>query len=170
MTSSETQIASFFAQYEPATAKLGKALRKKLRARLPGMSEVVYVYERQKSLVIAYSPTGQGYEALCSLAVDPRGVRLYFAGGPKLSKSDPHKLLQGTGGKVRYVVLNSIADYERAEIEALMTAALKLADVRLDADAKGTVILKAAEQKQRASRTAKKTRSAATRGKPKARR
>ena len=64
VTNAETQLASFFAKYEPAIVKLGKALREKLRARLPGLFEVVYVYESQSALVIAYSPTEKGYEAL----------------------------------------------------------------------------------------------------------
>ena len=34
MTNAETQLASYFAKYEPARAKLGKALRAKLRDRL----------------------------------------------------------------------------------------------------------------------------------------
>jgi hypothetical protein len=157
VTNAETQLASYFAKYEPATAKLGKALRAKLRARLPGLSEVVYVYESQDSLVISYSPTENGYEAVCSLALYPLTVKLFFAQGPQLSKSDPKKLLQGSGKSVRYVVLNSVADLDRAEIEALMAAALKLAKLQLDADAKGSVIIKAEEQKQRASRAAKKT-------------
>ena len=53
MTNAETRIAGFFAKYEPATAKLGKALRAKLRHRLPGLLELVYVYENQNSLVIS---------------------------------------------------------------------------------------------------------------------
>ena len=43
VTNSETQLAGFFAKYEPATVKLGKALCAKLRARLPGLFEIVYV-------------------------------------------------------------------------------------------------------------------------------
>jgi len=35
MTTAETQLASFFAKYEPAMVKLGKTLRAKLRGRLP---------------------------------------------------------------------------------------------------------------------------------------
>jgi hypothetical protein len=170
VTNAETQLASYFAKYEPATAKLGKALRAKLRARLPGLSEVVYVYESQDSLVISYSPTEHGYEALCTLALYPHTVRLYFAQSPLLSKSDPSKLLQGSGKAVRYVVLNSVADLDRAEIEALMAAALKQAKLRLDAGAKGSVIIKAEEQKQRARRATKAARPASARRTPKARR
>lgn len=170
MTHAETQLASFFAKYEPAMAKLGKALRAKLRARLPGLNEIVYVYENQNSLVIAYSPTEKGYQALCSLALDPRGVKLFFAQGPLLSKSDPSRLLQGRGKMVRYVELKSVADLGRADIEALMAAALKLAKLRLDASAKGSVIIKAEAQKQRARRAKETARAASARRTAKARR
>ena len=97
MTSAETQIASFFAKYEPATVKLGKALRAKLRDRLPGLFELVYVYDSQSSLVISYSPTEAGSDGVCALALYPRRVNLFFTGGALLSKSDPNRLLQGQG-------------------------------------------------------------------------
>jgi hypothetical protein len=163
MTSAEAQIASFFAKYDPATVKLGKALRAKLRARLPGLSELVYVYESQNSLVISYSPTETGAEAVCALALYPDRVNLFFTGGDLLSKSDPKKLLQGRGKTARHVAMNSMADFDRAEIEALMAAALKLAKVRLDPSAKGPVIIKAEEQKQRANRARKAARPASKR-------
>ena len=168
MTSPETQLASFFAKHEPATAKLGKAVRAKLRARLPGLFEIVYVYERQNALVISYSPTEHGYEGVCTLGLYPDGVRLYFSRGALLSKADPNKLLQGRA-TVRYVALNAVRDFERAEIDALIVAALKLANVRLDANAKGAVIVKAEEQKQRA-RATKESQSASTQRTAKARR
>jgi hypothetical protein len=168
-TNSETQLASFFAKYEPAMAKLGKALRAKLRDRLPGLFELVYVYDTQNALVISYSPTEKGYEGLCSIALYPRCVKLFFGQGALLSKSDPNKLLQGRGKTVRHVVLNAVADFDRAEIQVLMTAALKLAKLRLDAGAKGSVIIKAVAQKQRAARR-KQRDLAATRRTAKARR
>src|SRR6185503_9004255 len=95
MTNAETQLASFFAKYEPAMAELGKALRAKLRRRLPGLFEIVYVYENQNSLVISYSPTERGSEGLCGIALYPRQANLFFGRGALLSKSDPHELLQG---------------------------------------------------------------------------
>jgi hypothetical protein len=169
VTGAETQIASFFAKYEPATAKLGKALRAKLRDRLPGLFELVYVYESQSSLVFSYSPTEAGKDGVCALALYPGRVNLFFTGGALLSKADPNRLLQGSGKLARHVVMNSVADFDRAEIEALMAAALKLAKVRLDASAKGSVIIKAAAQKQRARR-ARKARPASKRRTAKARR
>lgn len=142
MMSPEAQVESYFARYESTTAGLGRALRAKLRARLPGLSEVVYLYENQGSLVISYSPTGRGYEGLCSLAVHADKVLLYFTRGAELSKADPNRLLQGRGKTVRHVVMNAVEDFERREIEELMMAALELTGVSLDPSAQGSVIIK----------------------------
>ena len=170
MTNAETQIASFFAKYEPAMVKFGKALRTKLKARLPGLFEIVYMYENQNAFVISYSPTEHGYDGVCSISLYPDRVHLGFGQGAQLSKSDPNKLLQGSGKTVRHVVLNSVADFDRAEIEVLMAAALKLAKVRPDASAKGSVIIKAEAQKRRAHRAKKAARPVSTRRTAKARR
>src|SRR5262245_43858520 len=170
VTNAETQLASLFAKYEPAMAKLGRALRARLRARLAGLFEVVYFYENQNALVISYSPTERGSDGLCGIAVYPRCVNLFFGQGALLSKADPNKLLQGRGKTVRHVVLNAVADFDRPEIEVLMAAALRLAKLRLDASAKGSVIIKAEAQKQRARRAKKAARRASTRRTAKARR
>jgi hypothetical protein len=166
----EAQVASYFAQYEPAIAELGKTLRTKLRARLPGLTEIVYLYEGQEALLISYSPTEHGYGGVCSLALHPTQVKLHFAHGPELAKSDPKKLLQGTGKTVRHVVLGSVADFERPEIETLIAAALKRAKVQPDPSAKGGLILKADEQKKRASRAKMSTAAAPMGRTPKSRR
>jgi hypothetical protein len=170
MTDAETRLEGFFSRYEPATAGLGRALRARLRARLPGLFEIVYMYEGQEALVISYSPSEKGYEGVCSLALRPAGVQLHFAQGARLSEADPGGLLQGSGNTVRHVVLHSVAEFDRPEIEVLMAAALKLAKVRPEAGAKGRVILRAEAQKKRARRAAKAARPAPGRRKAKARR
>jgi len=170
VTNAETRLASYFAKYEPAMVKLGKALRAKMRDRLPGLFEIVYVYESQNALVIAYSPTENGYEGVLSIGLYPDGAKLFFTQGTLLSKSDPNRLLQGRGKTVRHVVLNAVSDFDRAEIEALMSAALKLAKLRPDASTKGSVIIKAEAQKQRARRTKKAARPASARRTAKSRR
>jgi hypothetical protein len=80
------------------------------------------VYESQDALIITYSATEQGYEGLCSIGVYPGEVKLFFAQGAQLSKSDPGKLLRGSGKTVRHVVLKKAADFDRAEIAALAHA------------------------------------------------
>jgi hypothetical protein len=97
-------------------------------------------------------------------------VKLFFGKGAQLSKSDPNKLLQGSGKTVRHVVLNAVADFDRPEIEVLMAAAVKLAKLRLDASAKGSVIIRAEAQKQRARRATKAARPASKSRTAKARR
>ena len=161
MSSAEDQLAGLFARYEPAIAELGQALRAKLSVRLPGLFEIVYLYERQGTLVISYSPTERGHGALCSLALYPEQVKLFFARGPELSASDPSRLLQGSARSVRFVPMTAAADLDRKEIEALMVAALRLAQLRLVAGAPGPTILKVEEQKQRAARASKTPRPAA---------
>jgi hypothetical protein len=169
-TNSETQFASFFAKYEPEMAKLGSALRTKLRNRLPGLFELVYVYENQSALVISYSPTENGRDGLFAMKLYPTCVNLFFGQGARLSKSDPSKLLQGSGNTMRHVVLNAVSDFDRAEIEVLMAAALKLAKLRLAANAKGPVIIKTGAPKQPARRATKAARPASTTRRAKARR
>lgn len=153
MTNAEKELAGYFAKYEPAKAKLGKALRAKLRGRLPGLFEVVYFYANQGALVIAYSPSENGYEGVCSTRLDPDGAKLFFTQGALLAKSDPNKLLKGKAG-VRHVALDTIKDFDRPEIEALMAAALKLSRVQPKPGAEGAVILKAEKQEKRASKAA----------------
>jgi hypothetical protein len=87
-------------------------------------------------------------------------VKLGFGKGAELSKSDPNKLLQGQGKTARYVELNSVADFDREEIQSLIADAVKLAKLRLDPNAKGAMIIKAEAQKQR--RTTKAARPATT--------
>jgi hypothetical protein len=163
-----SELASFFAKFESKIAKLGKALRAKLRQRLPGLFEIVYFYERQGSLVIAYSPSQRGAEGLCSIAVDESGVKLYFGRGAELAKADPHRLLQGRAKQVRYVELRAAAELDRPEIEGLIASALELAQLHLDAGSAGSTISKAEEQKQRAARRPQ-ARGKAARGGKKAR-
>jgi hypothetical protein len=168
-TDSAARLEGFFARYGPALAGLGRALRARLRARLPGLFEIVYVYGNQDALVIAYAPTEKGYEGVCTLDLRPSGVRLHFARGALLAKADPEGLLQGRG-TVRHVALHSVADIDRPEIEVLVAAALDLAKVRPVAGAEGPVILRVDSQEKRARRSAKATRPAPARRKAKARR
>jgi hypothetical protein len=151
MTTAEAQLDSYFAKYESRMVELGKALRARMRKRLPGLHEIVYVYENQNALVIAYSPTENGYEGVSSIALYPSEAKLFFSQGAKLSAADPKKLLTGSSG-VRHIVMEAVADFDRPEIEALFVAALGLAKLRPDPRAKGSVIIRAESQKKRAGR------------------
>ncbi|MBL8735211.1 MAG: hypothetical protein JNL12_02160 [Planctomycetes bacterium] len=156
----ETKLAGFFANYPPPIAKLGKALRTRLRARLPGLHELVYVYERQQALVLSYSPTEGGADGVCGLGIYPDGVKLFFGQGARLAKTEPGKLLQGQGKTVRHVGIEAVADFGRPAIEQLIAAAVQLAKLRLDATAEGSVILKAGAKAAPASKAGKRAKGA----------
>jgi len=161
MADTETQLATFYARYEPALAELAKEIRAKLRLRLGGLNELVYLYERQKAFVIAYSPGENGAAGVCGVSLKPDGVSLFLNGGDALSKSDPKRLLGGSGKMARQLVLGSIAEFDSPEVDTLIAAALKLAKVRPDPTAKATTIIKTGEQRARAQRAAKRPAPAA---------
>lgn len=154
MTNEETQIAMFFTAYDAPMRELGVLVRAKLRARLPGLTEIVYVYERQHALVISYSPSEHGYQGVCALSVYPDRVQLAFPQGARLAESDPEKLLQGRGGGARHLVIATVAEFDRPAVDTLIGAALALANVCPEPGATGRVIIKAEEQKRRAARSA----------------
>ena len=166
MPTPEPQIARLFAKYQITIAKLGQALRKKLRQRLPGLNELVYHYASRESLVLSYSPSEAGGEAVCALAIYPTHVHLCFSGGETLTKSDPSKLLLGKGKSMRYLALASAADLDRPEIEVLMAAALHIAKIHPDDRTAGAVILKVEAQQQRARRAKKAARPSTAGRKP----
>lgn len=107
----------------------------------------------QVHAVVRVGRSGEG-----SAGLEASRVHLFFGQGAQLAKTDPEKLLQGHGKTVRHIALKKAADLDRAEVQAFVAAALKLAKLRLDANAKGSIVIKAEAQKQRARR-AKKARA-----------
>lgn len=146
----EAQLAQLLARYPAPLADLGRAARAWLRARLPGLHEIVYHYAGQDALVVSWSPTGHGYDGLVSLRVDPARVRLHFARGGALP--DPARLLRGRGDGVRHLDLAAATDLDRPELEALLAAALALAGVRPDPTTSGKLLSRVESQQARRGR------------------
>src|SRR5690606_7902253 len=97
----------------------------------PTLNELVYDYG--KKVVIGYSPTAAGGEGLVALSADGEGVRLYLTNGSSIP--DPRKLLLGKAG-ARYMVLESVQELQKAEVEALFCAAVERAKVPVPAGGK----------------------------------
>lgn len=76
--------------------------------RLPGARRMVY--DNFNATVIGYSPDGRSRHAVCSVAVYPRWVNLFFLAGRELP--DPNDMLQGTGSTVRHVRLTRRDDLD----------------------------------------------------------
>ena len=109
------------------------------------------VYDNYNALAVGFGPTERASELIFSIAVYPRAVSLFFLqSGTKLS--DPKGLLQGSGTKVRHIVLESAQDLDRKEIQSLMKEALTRASKAIDPKAKSRIIIKSISAKQRPRR------------------
>jgi len=132
------QITSLLARFGSEPAKLKQALRRALRKRFPSENELVYDYG--KSVVISYGPTERGAEAIAGLSMDANGVRLFINHGATLP--DPHKLLQGKAGQVRYIEVDAAALIARPEVEALLSAAEQKIRSLVKEKGRGALIIK----------------------------
>ncbi len=147
----EQQLAGFIDKFDPKMAALIRAARKKMRALLPGATEMVY--DNYNFFVIGYGPGEERpSDAIFSLAAQAKGLALCFLQGAKLP--DPHKLLRGSGNVVRNIRLESIATLDQPEVRDLIAVALARAKVPMDAAAKQNLVIKSVSAKQRPRRQA----------------
>jgi hypothetical protein len=144
----EKQLAGFLAKYTPEIAEFARAVRAKMRARLPGAIEMVY--DNYNALVIGYLPGERPSEAIFSIAVYPRWVTLFFLQGAGLP--DTHKQLKGSGKFVRHVVLKAPEDLDTPEMEVLFEHALDRAIKPLDPKQPHRLVIKSISPKQRPRR------------------
>src|SRR5436190_20784030 len=99
------QLDTFLARYDPEVAAVARAARAELRKRLKGAFELVY--DNYNALVIAFGSSERASEVICSIALYPRYVTLFFLQGAELP--DPAGRLQGAGSVVRGLRLESAA-------------------------------------------------------------
>jgi hypothetical protein len=142
------QLAGFMARYSPEIERLAVATLRKMRARLPGATELVY--DNYNALAIGFGPSERASECVFSIALFPRWVSLFFFEGRQLS--DPDGLLKGTGKQVRHIVLRSVGDLDRPGVRALMTQALKIADPPMPTRGRGRIVIKSVSARQRPRR------------------
>src|SRR5262249_60255791 len=117
--SPNAQLSALLSRFPPEIVALVKRSLPKLRRAFPGSYQLVYDYSN--SLVVGFSMSERGYEAIVAIAIFPRGVRLYF----DKSLPDPKGLLEGSGSKVRSVTLKAASDLDHGDIKALIKAAIK---------------------------------------------
>src|SRR6478609_4198853 len=102
----ESQLRFLIEKFDDKNQKLIRSVRAALRKRFPTANELVYDYGH--SLVISYSPTEAGGQAIVSAAAGSDGLRLYFMHGPQLP--DPKKLLMGSAKEVRFILVKAAKD------------------------------------------------------------
>jgi hypothetical protein len=146
--SPEKQLARFISRYDPKVARVGKSALRKMRALVPGATELVY--DNYNALVVAFGPSERAADAIFSIAFYPRWVNLFFAQGAKLP--DPHHLLKGSGKTFRNITLEDAGDLDDANVRALITTALRRAAKSVDPSARRRLVIKAVSPKQRPRR------------------
>ena len=148
----EAQLKALIARFDAKSQALIKSVRSALRKRFPAANELVYDYSH--SLVIGYSPSEHGIEAIVSFAARADGVSLYFNKGPELP--DPKQLLQGSAKQVRFISLETARRVSHPDVEALIVAAIGKANIPLSTTGKGQLIVKTSAAKKKAKPKRKK--------------
>ena len=144
--SPSAQFSAFLSRFPPEIVALAKRCLPKLRRAFPGSYQLVYDYSN--SLVVAFGMSERGYEAIVTLAILPREVRLYF----DKSLPDPNGLLKGSGTKVRSVTVKAASDLDHGDIRALIKAAIKHSGVTFPRSRSTTVVIKSESKKRRAKK------------------
>src|SRR5215831_20777065 len=134
----EAQLAGFLAKYDPEIEALAREARKRMQARLPGATELVY--DNYNALAIGYGPSERASEAIFSIALYPRWVSLFFLQAKGLRDADG--LLRGGGKVVKHIVLQSAADIDSLGVEDLIAQALERAKVPVDRKSHRQLIIK----------------------------
>src|SRR5262249_16011934 len=120
-------------------------MRRWLLKRLPTAHEVVYEY--RDCFVISYSPNERGYEGALVIRGSADGVRLYFNRGQELP--DPEKLLKGSGGQTRWILLESASTVARPEVTRLIDEAIARNLVPFAPAGRGSVVIRSTSARQR---------------------
>jgi hypothetical protein len=134
----EGELDRIIAKQSPEMASLTRKVLAKMRARLPGATELVY--DKKRSLVIGFCPDDRASHAINSIATYTKWLNLYFFEGDNLP--DPDGLLQGSGVAVRHIRITDAKDLDRPAVKALMAAARKAADPPLNPKARRRVIIR----------------------------
>jgi hypothetical protein len=144
--SPKAQLSAFLSRFPPEIVALAKRCLSRLRRVFPGSYEIVYDYSN--SVVVAFSMSERGYEAIVAVAIFPRWVRLYF----DKSLPDPKGLLEGSGAKVRSVTLEAASDLDHGDIHELIKAAIKHSGVTFPPTGSTRMVIKSKSKKPRAKR------------------
>ena len=143
------QLAAFMQEYAPAIRKTAKAALTKLRAQVPGATEMVY--STFNALVIGFSPSDRPSEAILSIGLYPKWVNLYFLDGALLP--DPDKMLKGSGSRVRTLRIDDAAAIlDHPALRTLIAAAAANADSPFDPRRRRRLVIKAVVTRTRSRR------------------
>ena len=144
------QLEAFIGRYTPEIAAQARAAIQAMTARLPGA--VGLVYDNYNALAVGFGPSERASEAICSIAVYPRWVSLFFLQARGLP--DPLGLLCGGGTQARHIVLKTPRTLAEPGVQALIHEALARAKAPLDPTRPSRLLIRSVSAKQRPRRPA----------------
>ncbi len=150
--SPEAELRSFIDRFDPQEQKLFRSVRAAVRKRFPTLNELAYDYP--DSVVISYTPTNRGIEAIVAIAARADGVFLYLSHGPQLP--DPKKLLQGSAKLTRFIRIDAAGQLGHPDVEALIVAAIDHATLPVPSEGKGQLTIQSSVSKRRPGRKSTK--------------
>ena len=117
-----TSILELLANCSPGVTQLALALRELVITEAPEAEELLYsVYAE----VIVFKLPGRKRGAFCYVAAYARHVNLGFYRGAELP--DPHRVLKGTGKKMRHIRFDSPEDLRHSYLRTFILSAIECA-------------------------------------------
>jgi hypothetical protein len=152
MPSTKSQIAAFIAKFTPEVASEFRTARAHVRKYFPRGYELVY--DNYNAFGCGYSTTLLSSGVVISVVAYPRWVSLFFFQGKYLS--DPEKLLQGSGARIRSIRLQPVSLVKSEAVHALLTQAIAKSKHELAAAPALSTRIKSVVAKQRPRRPSTK--------------
>ena len=147
--SAEAELRALIDKHAAAHLRLIGAMRQSLRRRLPTAYELVYEYGNQGAVLISYSPSEHGHEAVLAIRATADGVKLYFNQGKDLP--DPEKLLQGTS-QTRWINVEGASTLARPAVARLIEEAIAYNRVPFARTGGGPLVIQSTSATKRGGR------------------
>ena len=144
----EAELSGLVAKFAPEREALTAAVRRSLRKRRPTGHEVVYEY--RDAFVISFSPNEHGYAGVLGIRGSANGIQLYFNQAKGLS--DPAKLLKGSAGLVRWILVEGRSTLTRPEVARLIDEAIARSPVPFAPTGRGPVTVRPTTARKAAKR------------------
>jgi hypothetical protein len=117
------QLIDLLAKCSPGVTHLALALRELVLTEAPEAEEVLYSVYAQ---VIVFKFPGRKRGAFCGVVAYSRHVNLEFYFGAELP--DPHRLLKGTGKRMRHIRFESLDDLRHEYLRGYIRSAIELVE------------------------------------------
>ncbi|MES2306547.1 MAG: hypothetical protein V4558_13645 [Gemmatimonadota bacterium] len=139
----EAELKALLARIAPDHQRLAAAVRKFVQKRLPTSQELVYEYA--DSVVLSFTPNGQGKDGVVAIRASADEIRLYLSGK---GLPDPQKLLNGAA-TTRWIVVEGASTLTQPAVTALIEAAIARNKLPYPTTGIGSVVVRATTASKR---------------------